>query len=78
MKINIISMSWTFERKPRIEYGEHEMNFISLINSVVHLGEFLLFKVLADKSSAVEMQQVLLSGLDGIFKTGSGNIHGEI
>jgi hypothetical protein len=76
MDAEVISMSWTFERK-RGDYDAYEKTFVKLVKSAVDSKRAVFFGSLSDQGATVQTHELLPVGLDGVIGIGSATIYGD-
>ncbi|KAK1480506.1 hypothetical protein CTAM01_14346 [Colletotrichum tamarilloi] len=76
MEVDIVSMSWTFERKG-ITNDEAEEAFVKLAKQAIASGKVILFGSLPDKGPGAQTSEFLPIGMDGVLKIGAATLHGQ-
>ncbi|KAK7402652.1 hypothetical protein QQX98_011598 [Neonectria punicea] len=76
MEADIISMSWTFERKGGAN-DDHEKRFIDLITTAVASNKVIFFGALPDKGPTVDTHNFVPVGVKNVIRIGSATIHGD-
>ncbi|KXH30267.1 hypothetical protein CSIM01_12622 [Colletotrichum simmondsii] len=76
MEVDIVSMSWTFERKGG-NNDEYEDAFVKLVKQAVDTEKVIFFGSLPDRGPAAQISKFLPVGMDGVIKIGAATLHGE-
>ncbi|KAH8743654.1 hypothetical protein BGZ57DRAFT_808682 [Hyaloscypha finlandica] len=77
MDVDIISMSWTFKKKPFGEKDNGEDKFVTELSNAVTANNVILFASLPDKGATAEITDYLPVGFPNIIKIGSSTVEGE-